>query len=137
MSRVVALFAGLLALVAWSPQADPAPPAPEKRVAVIEVKMVDEGAAQWRFVPDHVRAQPGSIVRFVMDDIVPHNVEFRELPDGTDLRNSKMGPFLLQKGQTYDVVIDERFALGEHHFVCTPHEMLGMVGTIEVVSDRP
>jgi plastocyanin len=45
-----------------------------------------------------------------------------------------MGPFLLATGETYEVVIDDRFKPGTHKYVCTPHELMGMVGTITVES---
>ena len=63
---------------------------------------------------------------------MPHNVEFRDLPAGTNLGAAAMGPFLLTAGETYEVTIDDRFAPGTHKYVCTPHEIMGMVGTITV-----
>ena len=47
-----------------------------------------------------------------------------------------MGPFLLQKGATYDLAIDGRVAPGEYAFVCTPHEMMGMKATLTVVAPQ-
>ena len=32
----------------------------------------------------------------------------------------------------YEVTIDDRFAPGTHKYVCTPHEIMDMVGTITV-----
>lgn len=98
------------------------------------VKMVDKSAGQWRFEPSEVDVRQGDTVRFVLDDVVPHNVEFKKVPQGTKLGDARVGPFLLKKGQTYDVVIDDRFAKGVHEYVCTPHEPMGMKGTITVLS---
>jgi hypothetical protein len=42
------------------------------------------------------------------------------------------GPYLTKQGETYEVVIDERFADGEYEFVCTPHIAMGMKATIAV-----
>jgi plastocyanin len=95
--------------------------------------MTDAGGGQWRFMPDAVTASPGDTVRYVLDDVIPHNVEFKDVPPGTELGAAAMGPFLLRKGETYDVAIDGRFAPGRHRFVCTPHEIMGMVGTLEVL----
>ena len=99
---------------------------------VLEVLMVDKGGGQWRFEPSEIVVRGGDVVRFVQADIVPHNVQFKKIPDGSDLGASLMGPFLLQKGDVYDVTIDDRFAPGVHEFVCTPHEMMGMVGSLDV-----
>ena len=99
---------------------------------VVEVRMLDKGGGQWRFEPADIVARHGDVIRFVQDDVVPHNVQFKKTPKGTDLKDALMGPFLLQKGDVYEVAIDDRFAPGVHEFVCTPHEMMGMVGSIEV-----
>ena len=96
------------------------------------VKMVDKSTGQWRFEPEDITVKPGDTVRFVLEDAVPHNVEFKKVPKGTKLGDARMGPFLLTKGQTYDVVIDSRFAEGTHEYICTPHEPMGMKGTIKV-----
>ena len=96
------------------------------------VKMVDQSTAQWRFEPEEVTVKRGDIIRFVLEDVVPHNVEFKDVPKGTKLGDARMGPFLMTKGQTYDVIIDGRFAEGTHEYVCTPHAAMGMKGTIVV-----
>lgn len=102
---------------------------------VVEVRMIDAGGGQWRFEPSSVEAHTGDIVRFIQDDIAPHNVQFQDVPAGTQLGAAIMGPFLLQKGETYDIAIDDRFTPGAHTYVCTPHEPLGMVGQITVVAE--
>ena len=96
------------------------------------VKMVDKSIGQWRFEPADITVTSGDTVRFVLGDAVPHNVEFKKVPKRTKLGDARMGPFLMAKGETYDVVIDSRFAEGTHEYVCTPHEPMGMKGTIKV-----
>ena len=100
----------------------------------VRVRLVDKSSAEWRFEPSHVTVQPGDTIRFVLEDMVPHNVEFKKTPDGVDLGDLQMGRFLMSKGETYDVVIDERFAVGDYQFVCTPHQSMGMKGSFTVVS---
>lgn len=128
------LTAVLLGLSATTFGVSPSALAQDNRV--VTVKMVDKGSAQWRFQPDYVAVGPGDTVRFILDDIVPHNVEFKKVPKGTKLGEARMGPFLMRKGEYYDVVIDKRFESGEHKYVCTPHEAMGMKGTIEVSVNR-
>lgn len=106
---------------------------PSPAAHVVVVKMVDKGGGTWNFEPSAVQAQPGDTVRFLQTDIVPHNVQFKSVPKGAKLGPTvMMGAFLMKKGDTYDLVIDARFAPGTYHFVCTPHEMMGMKGTLEV-----
>jgi len=99
---------------------------------VIVVKMVDVSTTEFKFEPAEITVQPGDTVRFVQAGAMPHNVDFRTTPEGTELGDGKMGPFLTTQDETYDVVIDGRFAQGEHGFVCTPHEYMGMTGTLTV-----
>jgi manganese oxidase len=115
----------------------------------IVVKMMDDGARTW-FEPANIDARPGDVLRFEQHGVMPHNVQFvrNESPDGSDLGDAWTGPFLMAKGETYEVVIDERFVDGDYRFVCTPHIASGMVGTLSVsgagdqggrvvASDRP
>lgn len=106
-------------------------------IHVVTVRMVDKSATEYAFEPADITVEPGTLIRFELAGSIPHNVEFKGGPSGTDLGDAKMGPFLLATGQTYEIMIDERFALGTHKYVCTPHEMMGMKGTITVQnSDR-
>ena len=114
----------------------------------VVVEMVDFG-----FKPARVTVRPGDVVRFVNASTSPHNVEFRDVPDGARLGDeyvvpveeagshagtsralppTRMGPYLLQKGETYEFVITESFAAGTYGYVCTPHEAMGMKGELEV-----
>lgn len=99
---------------------------------VIIVKMVDVSTTEFKYEPADIIVQPGDTVRFIQTGAMPHNVDFRVMPEGTDLGDAKMGPFLTTLDETYDVVIDGRFVEGEHEFVCTPHEFMGMIGTLTV-----
>ncbi|MCH7563634.1 MAG: hypothetical protein IH968_07405 [Gemmatimonadetes bacterium] len=106
-------------------------------VHIVTVRMVDKSATQYVFEPADITVAPGTLVRFELAGSIPHNVEFKSGPPGTDLGNATMGPFLLAKGQIYEIMIDARFAVGTHDYVCTPHEMMGMKGTITVLSGDP
>lgn len=101
-------------------------------VRVVTVRMVDKSATEYAFEPADITVEPGTLIRFELAGSIPHNVEFKGGPSGTDLGDARMGPFLLATGQIYEIMIDERFALGTHKYVCTPHEMMGMKGTITV-----
>ena len=98
----------------------------------IVVKMVHKSPSEFVFEPANITVRRGDIVRFVQTSTSPHNVEFRDVPEGTELNGSTVGPYLIQMGETYDVVIDARFTTGEHAYVCTPHQFKGMVGMITV-----
>ncbi len=101
------------------------------------VNMVSKGPGVWRFEPAAVTVQPGDTLRFVQKDTAPHNVQFKDAPKGARLDDIRVGPFLLAVGQTYDLVIDDRFVPGEYRYVCTPHEMLGMKGSFKVLQVSP
>jgi plastocyanin len=79
-----------------------------------------------------VTAGAGDTVRFVQAGAMPHNVDFKAVPAGTNLAAARTGPFLTKAGEAYDLVIDGRFAAGAHQFSCMPHEALGMKGTLTV-----
>jgi plastocyanin len=126
------LIAGTLALTL--PAANyPDSAIPEgPRGETIVVRMVDISATEFKFEPAEITVRPGDVVQFVQAGAMPHNVQFKDGPAGSDLSSLLMGPFLTQPGETYDVVIDERFTAGSHPFVCTPHELMGMKGTLTV-----
>jgi plastocyanin len=116
---------------------------------VVEIEMTD-----FSFKPAKVTVQPGDTVRFVQTTATPHNVEFREVPEGATLGEkyvvpveeigtraatfppARMGPYLLEKGKTYEFVITEAFTTGTYDYVCTPHEAMGMKGKL-VVEEMP
>lgn len=99
---------------------------------VVVVRMVDRSATEFAFVPSRVTVQRGEVIQFVQEGVVPHNVEFKKEPDGSSLDGVRMGPFLMAKGDTYEVRIDQGFTDGSYEYVCTPHAVMGMTGTIVV-----
>lgn len=111
----------------------PGPDGPEDD-SVVVVKMVEKSATSYAFEPSHIQVKPGMTIRFIQEGSVPHNVEFKDAPRGVDLGQARMGRFLLQKGDTYELTIDDRFAQGDYRFVCTPHEVMGMTGSLTVTS---
>lgn len=124
--QATALGLALAAVVAAAP-ADTTNPAPEGRT--FGVSMTD-----FTFQPAALSVQPGDVIRFVQKGIQPHNVEFRKVPRGTDLGDTRMGRFLVKRGDVYELRIDGRFRPGTYEFVCTPHEMMGMKGSFTVVT---
>lgn len=99
------------------------------------VRMIDQGLYGMAFDPTRVTVHRGDTVRFVQAGNLLHNVEFKSVPEQTDLGTSRIGPNLKARGETYSIVIDQRFAVGKHVYVCTPHEVLGMAGIIYVVDE--
>lgn len=130
MIRMTALLAFSAGGLAGTQAASASPPPGHPHV--VEVRMVDNGGGQWRFEPAKVHAEPGDTVRFIQTDIAPHNVQFKDTPAGANLGAAVMGPFLMKKGESYALIIDSRFVPGTYHFVCTPHEMMGMKGTLDI-----
>ncbi len=61
-------------------------------------------------------------------------VQFKAIPAGAELDNLTTGPYLTAPGETYEVAIGENLLAGVYNFVCTPHEFMGMTGTITVES---
>ena len=132
MQRLILLLPVLgtsLATAAWRPVDPP------KAGKLVTVRMVDFSPTKYRFEPAVIRAASGDTIRFVQTGVMPHNVDFRTLPAGVELGATTSGPYLLKKGQTYDLVIDDRFMVGEYAFVCAPHVALGMKGQITVTRD--
>ena len=114
----------------------PAPSTPARAPKLVVVKAADVSATEFKWSPGDITANPGDTIRFEQTTATPHNVEFRETPAGVDLGASKMGPFLVAPGDHYDLVIDGRFKAGVYKFVCTPHESMGMKGTITVAGGK-
>lgn len=123
----LALTAGLLyALPAVPTGATPEP-------TVHEVKMVDVSATEFKFEPADITVARGDIIRWIQTTATPHNVDLREGPDGTiPAVDTPVGPFMVTPDETYELVIGDEFADGTTKYVCTPHEYMGMVGSITV-----
>lgn len=101
---------------------------------LITVHLVDRPNGQFAFDPGTINAQRGDTVRFVQQSSAPHNVSFRTHPKDAKLGDAAVGPYLINNGQTYDLVIDTRFPDGTYTFACDPHESVGMKATLAVGS---
>jgi plastocyanin len=99
----------------------------------LEVRMVDKGPTRFVFEPAEVTVRLGDRVVWVQTGVMPHNVEFAEAPEAGNLEAIPSSPYLTTRGQTFELVIDGRFAPGVYTYICTPHVGMGMKGTIEVL----
>jgi len=99
------------------------------------VKMVDVSDTEFKFEPAELTVNPGDVVQFVATSVTPHNVDFRSLPEGVDLGDQSVGPYLMEDGAIYEITIDDRFVAGDYGYVCTPHEFMGMTGTFTVAGN--
>ena len=135
-ATVAGVVLGSAFLAAAAPAAAQSPSGAEGvravRPGLVVVRMVERGPYGMGFDPMRLTAHRGDTLRFVQHGRVPHNVEFRSVPEGVVLGAARVGPFLERVGATYDLVLDERFAPGKYFFVCTPHEVLGMAGILRV-----
>jgi len=129
MLRATALLAVWAAMILGASQAEAQTAA---EAGVVVVRMIEKSATSYAFEPSTITVAPGQTIRFVQGGMVPHNVEFRDAPSGARIDDLKMGPFLIQAGDAYEVLIDERFSGGSYDYVCTPHEAMGMRGAIVV-----
>lgn len=112
-----------------------------------EVQMVlDNG--QYKYVPDKITAKEGDAIKFINVSGFPHNISFKpdQIPDDVEATLAQnmpanaygmakmgptVGPLLTQANQTYTISLAGMKA-GEYPFVCTPHEAMGMKGTITI-----
>lgn len=106
-----------------------------------DVRMLFDGA-RYYFEPANLTIRQGDGVRWTMVSGAPHNVEFlpAEMPAGAeDALAANMprtdallaGPMLLSANEQY-VVSFAGVPKGSYGYICTPHQMMGMKGTIEV-----
>ena len=105
------------------------PERPHGRLHV--VAMVERGQYGIAFEPMRTYAAPGDTIRFVQQGALPHNVRFKSAPAGAAVLPLE-SPMMTERGATFDVVLDARFAPGKYHFVCVPHETMGMAGLLYV-----
>ncbi|HEX6913372.1 MAG TPA: plastocyanin/azurin family copper-binding protein [Longimicrobium sp.] len=118
---------------AAAPAAQGAPVTPDAGGQVHEVRMVStQGGASGVFEPATLNVKKGDVVRWVMaDGVVMHNVSFMQADSNpAGFTPPADSPFLTQAGQTFELKID--FAPGTYNYVCVPHEMMGMVGSLTV-----
>src|SRR5512132_2004168 len=94
----------------------------------IVVKLVERPGDKVRFAfdPATFTAEPGDTLEFVQFANTMHNVRFKTQPIGAKLGRAAVSRYLSTKGQTYDLVVDSRFADGTYEIVCDPHGMMGM-----------
>ena len=136
MSRLKLLMtASLVAMFALSASANGQNAAPVSPHTIVVKLITQPGAIPFAFEPALAVAHRGDTVRFIEDAGVMHNVHFTKQAPGAKLGAAAIGPYLMTKGQTYDVVIDGRFAEGKYEYVCDPHAAVGMKGTLVVKSD--
>jgi plastocyanin len=110
-----------------------------------EVQMVIEGG-KYLYVPAQITVKEGDAIKFINVSGGPHNVAFKaeDVPDDveTQLVNNMpagamaklgplVGPLLMQPNEAYTVSF-AGIKPGAYPFHCTPHEMMGMVGTVTV-----
>lgn len=133
MSRTLNLIATTLMSVLVLAAPARAQGAASRPAHMVTVKLVDKGGSTpYAFEPANVAVQSGDTLRFLEAAGVVHNVRFKSHPNGARLGSATTGPYLTTTGQTYDLVIDGRFAAGKYEFVCDPHEMMGMKGVLTV-----
>lgn len=97
--------------------------------STVTVKLLNYG-----YDPEPIHVRLGDTVRFVNATDVPHDAAFGEVPEDARLASEELTPFLAQKGDSHDVVIDERFVPGTYEIYCTPHIALGMEGKLIITS---
>ncbi len=109
---------------------------------VHEVQMVLTDAGEYKYIPDELTIKVGDTVRWINVGGGPHNVQFKPgtVPDGAQaVLNAAManrigdmnGQLLMAPNATYEVDFTGAPA-GEYPYVCTPHEMLGMVAQLTI-----
>lgn len=105
----------------------------EAEQRTIEVRMVDKGPAEFVFEPAEVTVRQGDRIVWIQTGLMPHNVEFTSAPGAYDPSALPKSPFLTSRGQSYELVIDDRFVVGPYEYICTPHVAMGMRARIKVV----
>jgi plastocyanin len=104
----------------------------------IVVKLVDRGGAMpYAFDPAVVNVEAGDTVVFTEAANVMHNVHFMKQPPGAKLGSAAVSPYMMKLGDTYTLIVDKRFAAGTYEYVCEPHQLIGMKGTMIVAKREP
>lgn len=139
--RPVALVVAALAMaVAWSPGRAVAGadsgrlPAVDASLRTAADTTITVNLLNYGYKPNPIRVRRGDTLRLVNVTDMPHNAVFGEVPDGARLESKEIGPYLTQKGDTYELVIEEEFVPGTYEIYCTPHKALGMTGKVIVES---
>ncbi len=90
--------------------------------ATYEVKMGTD-AFQLAFDPSTLNIKAGDTVKWVNNNLAPHNVIFDDYPVASHTALS------FSSGESFEVTFDTP---GEYDYYCQPHRGAGMVGTIIV-----
>ncbi len=110
-----------------------APVTPDAGGQVHEVRMVTtQGGASGQFEPAQITVKKGDVIRWTMAESgIPHNASFADADSNpAGFTPPPAGPLLTQAGQTYELKID--WNPGTYNYVCVPHEMMGMTGSVTV-----
>jgi plastocyanin len=125
--------------------AAPAATTPAVTGTTHEVQMVLEDG-KYLYVPAQITVKEGDAIKFINVSGGPHNVAFKpeQIPDDVETRLASnmpagamaklgpmSGPLLMQPNEAYTVSF-AGIKAGEYPFVCTPHEAMGMTGTVTV-----
>jgi plastocyanin len=125
--------------VTTTPSATPAAPAagapvtPDAGGQVHEVRMVTtQGGAAGQFEPAQINVKKGDVIRWVMAESgVPHNVSFSQGQNNpAGFTPPADSPLYTQAGQSYELKVD--WNAGTYNYVCVPHSMMGMTGSVTV-----
>ncbi len=108
-----------------------ATPAPAGNV--VEVKAVTtQNGASGEFQPKEITVKKGDTVRWTADGAVAHDVSFSNAPENAGKPNLPQdSPYLTTAGQTWELNT-ANLEPGTYHYVCIPHQAMGMVGTLVV-----
>ncbi len=107
----------------------------------VTVNMVGD-AKGYRYEPSTITLSPGDGIKFVNVSGGPHNVTFSpdSVPSGAaktlsaNMPNTTaplMGPLMITPNETY-IISFAGAPAGIYHFYCTPHQALGMKGTVTI-----
>jgi plastocyanin len=113
-----------------TPQSATAPAAPAVASPVV-IKMTD----QFKFDPDTVTIPKGTTVEWQSSGTQPHTVTFdpaKAMDKSHVVLPTAVTPFdsgLIDVGKSYKYTFT---VAGEYHYICIPHEAMGMLGTIKV-----
>lgn len=107
-----------------------APATPAASGTVHEVKMLTtQGGASGVFEPATITVKKGDVIRFVSQGQAAHNVEFPAAENAGAANLPAPSPYLTD-GQSFELPVT--MDPGTYNYVCTPHAMMGMKGSITV-----
>jgi plastocyanin len=103
------------------------------------VRMIGDGST-YKFDPANLTIKSGDAVKWVMVSGGPHNVAFQNVPQAASAQLSAnmpnqqaplSSPMLMQPNEDYTVSF-AGVPAGSYNYICTPHQAMGMKGTITV-----